>query len=266
MLFVSGFGALGAVMPELVTLKNEVDRCIRNFPINTSTNAGANLALNCHTKVMGALDPRQGLPQFEKQTLLEPEDNAALFEIARTILTQWRNTGIVGGEADESELRRIAAVKLGESAVFDAVSPTLAAQALSSAGRIEPGNPAKLAIVRSLHRILKTRDIPDSVRVEATTTLKILADPNTHPIIDVNVLNAARDALRDLGLTLEIGPVTITEVKKPRSKFFVPLVAMGVTAAVATGVLIWFARRPPAETLGMGPLRRKVEAARRQRR
>lgn len=264
MLVVSGLGTLGDLHDDLVSLKKRVDQCVRAFPLSSS-NADADMALTCDMQVGGA-DGRSGLPQFEKLSFVEPIDNAIMLDVARTVLTNWRNTAVGSGvSSTEATARRIAAQKLGEEPILEVPgSAVLAAQTLASAGRIEGNRDVKLAIIKSLGYLLRTRDenvIPSSVRTEMITTLKIFADPNVQS--DPFVLNAANDVLKNL-FTIEIGPITITPVEKPPSKYKIPLIAMGITAVLATGGLIWFFRRPAAHTLRMGPLRRKVEARRRR--
>jgi hypothetical protein len=266
MLFVSGFGA-NAPMAELVALKKRVDQCIRWFPITGSNDTAASEAITCEM-VGSSSGSRDSLLTFEKLSLLEPEDNAVMFDVVSAIVGGWRNTGMDAAVSrTEENVRRIAAQKLGEPAVAD-FSPTGAVQLLSQVGRVEPSNVVKVAIIRSLHVLLKTRDIPPTVRAEALTTLKTFADANILTNT-VEVLNTATEALKDLAPKLEIGPVTITSVpaSKPRSKYFIPLVAMGITAVAATGGLILFFRHQDARGLSAaGPLRRKAEAALRRRR
>jgi hypothetical protein len=270
MLVVSGanaLGSFGAALPELTALKSRVDQCVRSFPIVSQTDSGASQAVTCEMFVGGTAG-QEGIRAFEKLTLLEDIDNALLFNIAQTLITTWRNTDLGPKvSSTEANVRRIAAQKLGEASVFDAVSPTLAAQALSSAGRIESDNNVKLAIVQSLHVLLKNRDIPSAVRTEAMTTLKILANPDNHPVIDVRVLNAANDALKALAPKLDIGPVTVTPIPSGIAKFKVPLIAVGITAVVAAGGLALLFRHQHATGLSAaGPLRRRAEAALRRRR
>jgi hypothetical protein len=258
-LFVSGFGA-NAPMSELTALKKRVDQCIRWFPITGSNDTAASEAVTCDMQVGGS-GGQDGIRAFEKLTLIDPADNVLMFDIASAIVGGWRNTGMDGRPSPtEENVRRIAAQKLGESAVFD-FSPTQAVQLLAQVGRVEPSNVVKVAIIRSLHVLLKTRDIPPTVRAEAMTTLKTFADANVITNT-VEVLNAANDALKDLAIKLEIGPVTVVSLGKPRSKYFIPLVAMGITAVAATGGLILFFRHQDARGLSAaGPLRRKAEAA-----
>jgi len=268
MLVVSGANALGgfgAAMPELTTLKKRVDQCVKSFPIVSATDSGASQALTC-AMFVGGQNGEEGIRAFEKVTLLEAVDNALLFNIAQTLITNWRNTDLGPAvSSTEVNVRRIAAQKLGEASVFDVVSPTLAVQALSSAGRVESNDKVKLAIVQSLHVLLKNRDIPPSVRTEAITTLKIFADPFTQN--DVFVLNAANGALKDLAPKINIGPVTTTPVPSAVSKYKIPLIAAGITAAVATTGLVLFFRHQHATGLSAaGPLRRRAEAALRRRR
>ncbi len=267
MLVVSGasaLGSFGAALPELVALKNRVDQCVRSFPIVSQTDSGASQAATCEMFV-GGTGGEAGIRAFEKLTLLEDADNALLFNIAQTLITNWRNTDLgPKPSSTETNVRRIAAQKLGEASVFNAVSPTLAVQALSSAGRIESNDKVKLAIVQSLHVLLKNRDIPPSVRTEAITTLKLFADPFIQN--DVFVLNAANDALKAIAPKIDIGPITVTSIKTP-SKFKIPLIAAGITAVVAAGGLALFFRHQHATGLSAaGPLRRRAEAALRRQR
>jgi len=265
MLVVSGantLGGLGAPMSELTALKQRVEQCIRSFPIVGNDDNAASTVVTCDEQVGGT----KGIKTFEKQTLLEDVDNALLFSIAQSILTGWRNTGM-GARVSPTEVnvRRIAALKLGEQPVFDSVSPTLAAQALASAGRIEPNDTVKGYIAVSLYNLLKNRDIPASVRTEAMTTLKLFADPQLQR--DVTLLNVATSALKALELGLEIGPITITPTPSPISKYKIPLIAAGVTAVVATTALgLFFHHRHATGLAGPGPLRRQAEAALRRRR
>jgi hypothetical protein len=263
MLFVSGFGAT-TPMSELTTLKKRVDQCIRWFPITGSNDAAASEAVTCDMQVGGS--GRDGIRAFEKSTLIEPEDNALMFDIASAIVGGWHRTGMDATVSPtEENVRRIAAQKLGEPAVSE-FSPTQAVQLLSQAGRNEPSNVVRVAIIQSLHVLLKTRDIPSVHRAEAISTLQNFADANVRTNT-VEVLNAATEALKDLAPKLEIGPVTVTSLGKPRSKYFIPLVAMGITAVAATGALVLFFRHQDARGLSAaGPLRRKAEAALRRRR
>lgn len=268
MLVVSGanaFGGLAAPLPELTALKKRVDQCVRSFPITSQTDAGASQALTCAMYVGGVGSASDGIKAFEKLSFIDDEDNALMFNIAQTLITNWRNTDLGAKvSSSEADVRRIAAQKLGEQPVYEAVSPTLAVQALASAGRIESNDKVKLAIVQSLAALLKTSNIPSSVRTEAVTTLKLLADPMLQS--DPFVLNAANDALKNL-VTLEIGPITVTPVPSPASKYKVPLIAAGITAAVSAGAIAWMVHRHHATNLaGPGPLRRRAEAALRRRR
>ena len=267
MLFVSGFGA--DTMSELTALKKRVDQCVRSFPITGSNDAAAGQAATCDMFV-GGTSSQEGIRAFEKLSFLERADNAIMFDIARTLLTNWRNTGMDAEvSSTEVNVRRIAAQKLGEDPVLEGGPVQQAVQTLSSTARIESSDIVKLAMIASLARLLRTRAdfIEPPVRTEALTTLKVLADPN-NTVNSVEILNAANDALKSLAPRLEIGPVTITSVPKPpRSKFFVPLVAMGITAVAATGALVLFFRHQDARGLSAaGPLRRKAEAALRRRR
>jgi hypothetical protein len=271
-----GLGAaLGAAMPELVDLKKEIDYCTKAFPLSSSSNVDADIAANCQFKVDGTGSSTEGLLQFEKVTLLAPEDNALLFDIARTLLSQWRNTN-VGSTASsgEANTRRIAATKLGEPTVFDAVSPTLAVQTLSSAGRVETNESVLLPIILGIAKILSSRDIPDSVRTEALTTLKILADPLSQRT--AGLTKTAQEALQVAQSfspgkpTIEVGPVVVLPVEKPASKFAIPIIVTVTTAIVAAGVLWAIFRRRSAQHAyainAAGPLRRRVEAQLRRRR
>ena len=266
MLFVSGFGAK-APLPELVALKKRVDQCMRWFPITGSDDTAASEAVTCDMFVGGSGGGQEGIRAFEKLTLLEPEDNTLMFDIASAIISGWRGTGMDGRPSTtEANVRRIAAQKLGEPAVSE-FSPTQAVQLLSQVGRIEPSNVVKVAIIRSLHVLLKTHDIPPIQRAEAITTLGNFADANVITNT-VEVLNAANDALKDLAPKLEIGPITVTAVSK-RSPYLIPIVATAATAVLATGALILIAHRHRSADhalRGAGPLRRKAEAALRRRR
>jgi hypothetical protein len=268
----AGFGTLSTLSDDLVTLKKNVDRCVKAFPLGSS-NTEADISVTCDMQVGGVLSKDDGIRPFEKLTLLEDADNQLMFEIARTILANWRltNSGPAKSSSEDG-VRRIAASKLGEPAVFDSVSPTLAVQSLSSAGRIESADEVKLKIAEGLGTILRTRDIPASVNTEAKTTLGILADPFTQS--DPFVLNAARDALKALTPKpvplppVAVTPVPATPVPKQRSKWTIPIIASIATAAVAGGVLLYIFKRQPstANLSSAGPLRRRVEGQLRRRR
>lgn len=274
MLVVSGanaLGSLGDVSADLRALQKRVDACVRSFPLDSS-NAGADMSITCDSMVGGTMGG--GLPVFEKLSFIDPLDNAIMFSIAKNVISMWRNTASGSRPSStEANVRRIAAQKLGEVPVLEGGPITQAAQALSSAARIENNDNVKLAIIASLGRILHMHGenatesvIPASVRTEVITTLKYLGNPMEQA--NVHVLNAANDVLKNL-ITLDIGPVTVTTIKKPTffSKYKVPLIATGVTAAVATGALALFFRHRHATGLSAaGPLRRRAEAALRRRR
>lgn len=272
MLVVSGANALGSVglgdvSADLRALQKRVDQCIRSFPLDSS-NVGADMSITCESQV-GGFKAGDGIRAFEKFSFVDPADNAIMFSIAKNIISTWRNTASGGRPSStEATARRIAAQKLGEEPVLEGGPVVQAAQALSSAARIETNDNVKIAIANSLGYLLRTRSehtIPPNVRTEAITTLKFLANPMEQ---SVEVANAARDALKRL-ITLEIGPVTVTSVPKPSfvSKYKVPLIAMGVTAAVSAGALAWMVHRRHATALGApGPLRRRAEAALRRQR
>ena len=271
MLFTSITPGLGAVDSGLAALKKRVDNCIKSFPNSSNTDTGAGISVTCEG-VGGDFGTESILP-FEKLTFLNDEDNAVMFGIAQSIITQWRNTALGPKESTtEEKARRIAAAKLGEPAVFDSVSPTLAVQALSSAGRIETKPSVQLRIVVSLMTLLSERDIPATVRTEAITTLRILAGtriPGGLPK-SPDVEKAAEVALqivdvhRGEPIVLDIGPATVTPVKSSK---LVPILAIAGTAVAAAGVLWYvFWRHPATQFSGAGRLRRKVEARLRQRR
>ena len=272
MLFTSITPGLGAADADLVKLKREVDHCIKNFPNTSNTDAGAEESLRCES-VGNDLGFTSILP-FEKLTFLNDEDNTAMFGIAQSIITQWRNTALGPKESTtEEKVRRIAAAKLGEPAVFDSVSPTLAVQALSSAGRIEAKPSVQLRIVISLMTLLSDRDIPATVRTEAITTLRILAgtripgglpkSPDVEKAAEV-ALEVVDGPHRGEPIVLDLGPATVTPVK---SNKLVPILAIAGTAVAAAGVLWYvFWRHPATQFSGVGPLRRKVETQLRRRR
>jgi hypothetical protein len=271
MLFTT-FGAtteLGATpSPELVDLKDKVDRCIRLRASNSFTNddQGAANNLFCTGTVLGN-EPLAALRKIEKLTFLEDVDNQLVFNIARTLVRQWRTMGMAGGvDSKEAEVRRIAAQKLGEPAVGN-LSPDTAIIQLSGASREEIDAQVQLAIIVSLAQLI-TKDTAPNIRTEAITSLKILAD-SSQP--NAGVRTAAVVALRilDPQITLEIGPATVTSLGKPRSKFLVPIL-VGTAIAATTAGVIWYvsrSRRYDAHAVsGVGPLRRRVEAQLRRRR
>jgi len=271
MLVVSGANALGRALgdesTDLRALQQRVNSCIRSFPLDSS-NAGADMSVTCDGLVGGSIGG--GLPAFEKMSFLDAADNAIMFSIAKDIITTWRNTASGSRpSSSEANVRRIAAQKLGEEPVLEGGPVAQAAQSLSSAARIETNDNVKLAIIASLGYLLRTRNeniIPPSIRTEAITSLKFLGNP--HEQDNVHVLNAANDALKRL-VTLDIGPITVTPIETPSklAKYKVPLIAMGITAAVSAGALAWVAHRRHATGLaGPGPLRRRAEAALRRRR
>jgi hypothetical protein len=269
MLFVTGLGTqLGDLQSDLVSLQKQVSRCVRAFPLGNS-NADASMAVTCDMLV-GGHDTNSGIRTFEKLSLIDQADNAVMASIAHDLLTGWYNTGTGGAPStSEANVRRIAAQKLGEEPVLEGLPAPQAVFALSSAARRESNDTAKLAMIKSLGYLLRTRNedlVPHNVRTEAITTLKIFADPNVQR--NPYILNAANDALKDLNqISLDIGPATVTPVQKPRSPYFIPIVATATTAVLATGTLLAIFWRPGGHGLsGAGPLRRKVEAAYRRRR
>jgi hypothetical protein len=286
MLFVSTTAAagFGGLSEDLASLAKTVDKCIKAFPLTgPGINTLANVALNCDFKVNRLPD---GLPAFEKLTLLEPADNGVMFDLALKILTLWINTDLgAKPQPGEENTRRIAAAKLGEDAVVNAgaglANPVLAVQTLATAGRREAVPSVQLAIITSLRELLRPQtpadtaigrkqpDIPASVRAEAITTLESLASSirSSNPA----VLAAADVALKVVQpeITLEIGPATVTSLGKPRSRFLIPVIVTAATAAVAAGTLWFVFRQRPTHAHALnavGPLRRRAEVQIRRRR
>lgn len=239
---MSALVTLRGLHDDLVQFKQDVDRCVSRLPFDA---ADTGLALDCTDRI------ERGVARFAKLSFVEDVDNITMLDIARTLLTYWRNTAPGGRPSPtEAAVRRFAADKLRDEAILRIPgSPVLAAQTLATAGRIEGDRDVRLAIIRSLGYLLRTRDetaIAPSVRTEAITTLKILADPYTQS--DPYVLNAANETLKSL-YTIEIGPVTITPpARSPSwvSRYKVPLLVTGATALLAVGGLVWFfAAHPP---------------------
>jgi hypothetical protein len=270
MLFVSMTGFQGTFDPDpttgdgLAQLKKRVDSCISDLPLAASNDTTAGIAITCSTTLS------EGMDAIEKLSFIDDADNAIVFNIARSLLTEWRNTDLgVKPSSTEERVRRIAAAKLGEDPVVNAVSATLAVQTLASAGRIESNPRVQLRIVVSLMNLLSERDIPASVRAEAITTLKIYADPLIQKSPDVK--KGAEVALQVVDKAsfpdvpeITIGPATVTPVKSSK---LVPVLAIAGTAVAAAGVL-WYVlwHRSATQFSGVGRLRRKVETRRRQRR
>jgi hypothetical protein len=220
-------GSLRGVSPELLALQKRADQCVARLPF-TMTRLGDYSV--CNDEIT------RGMRWIEKLTFLDTADNATVFDTALTLLAGWYNTGLDGKTTgSEAEVRRIAAQKLGEPAVFDAVSPTIAVFRLAAAGRREPSGAVKLAIVRSLYTLLRSRSIPDAARTEAMTTLRILADPYTQD--DVYVLNAANDALKALARSTEPkppSPPASDSVPEPSflARHALPLTIVGLAAVL----------------------------------
>ena len=269
MLFATHSG-FGAASTELIDLKDRVDRCIRLKNSNGFTNddGGASSNLFCTSTVIGN-EPLAVLRKIEKLSFLDDVDNQLMFDIARTLIRQWRAMGMAGGiDGNETEVRRIAAQKLLE---VGALSPDVAILQLSGAAREEADGLVLLRIIEGLKQLI-SKTTATNIRTEALTSLGALADPLQ---ANAGVRIAAQTALKildnKLGLTLEIGPAVVTPTqpaKKPLPTFVVPLVAITGTAIVSAGVLWYiFGRRSEAHALSApGPLRRRAEAQRRRRR
>lgn len=258
MQFRIGRTGLGAIDMTLAALKQRVDQCIARMPFSGRSDSDASIALSCQ------VDVTKGLADVAKQTYLDATDRAILFNIASNILVQWRNTDPSGGASSaEAATRTIAADKLAETA--GSVSPTLAVQHLSSAGRIESDAVVLSHIINGLRDLLISQNVAPSVRSEALTTLRILADelgqPNTGVRISAQVALQLIAEKAGSGSGIEIGPVVVTTIPKTRSRqLLVPVVAMATTAAASAGAL-WFAfGRSSSAQLSAGPLRRRVEA------
>lgn len=256
MQFRIGRTGLGAIDTTLAALKQRVDQCIARMPFSGRSDSDASIALSCQ------VDITKGLADVAKQTYLDATDRAILFNIASNILVQWRNTDPSGGASSaETVTRTIAADKLTETA--SSVSPTLAVQHLSSAGRIESDAVVLSHIINGLRDLLIGQNVAPSVRSEALTTLKILADELGQPNMGVRI--SAQVALQLIaekaGSEIEIGPVVVTTIPKTRARqLLVPVVAMATTAAVSAGALWFVFGRSSSAQLSAGPLRRRVEA------
>jgi hypothetical protein len=167
-------------------------------------------------------------------------------------------------DPNEVEVRRIAAQKLTE---VGALSPDTAILQMSTAARAETDGRVLIQLVNGMAQLISDTTA-DNIRTEAITTLRVLADPLVQN--DVFLLNAATAALKKIGVqrgVIDIGPVTVTSVKKPLPKYFMPLVAITGTALASAGVLWYlFGRTASTQLSAPGPLRRRAEAQRRRRR
>jgi len=264
MLFTTHTG-FGAASTELVDLNTRVERCLRLQANNGFTNddGGASNNLFCTSTVIGN-EPLAVLRNIEKLSFLDDGDNRLLFDIARKLLG-WRAMGMAGGiDRNEAEVRRIAAQKLAE---VGALSPDAAILQMSTAARAETDGSVLVQLINGMAQLI-SNTTADNIRTEATTTLRVLADPLVQN--DVFVLNAAVAALKRIGARgpgIEIGPAVVTPVKKPLPAFVVPLVAMTGTAIASAGVLwYFFGRHATTQLSAPGPLRRRAEAQQRRRR
>jgi hypothetical protein len=270
MLFATYNGGFGATpSPELVTLKNNVDKCLRFRNSNAFTNddVGAENNLFCTGADLDT-EPLNLLRKFEKADFIDAVDNQLMFDIARTVMRQWRVMGMAGGlSSTEAEMRRIAVQKLTE---VGALSPDAAILQMSGAAREETDGIVLLRIITGLTKLIDTTTSAN-IRTEAVTSLQILASDQ-----NLGVRLAAQTALQLLknklapAIDLEIGPVTVLPVQlteKPLPGFVVPLVAITGTAIVAAGVLWYvFGRHAATGLSAPGPLRRRAEAQLRRRR
>lgn len=262
MLFSITSQGLGDPTSDLRDIKKRIDDCAKRFPINASTNTGANIALNCGL----FSDPTwpHNFVQYKGVTFSSDENNALLFNMAQTILTQWRNTVAGEGDAKDAKLRRVAASKFREASIVTSVSPTLAVQILSSAGRIESDPETLNYIVDGLVKWLTEWNIGIPVRTEAITTLKIIANPLAGRSPDSR--RAAEVALQIVDKPTGPGPITLPPpqpVPKTRSRFLVPIIVTSLTALGAASALWYIFQRPSRRYLGMGPLRHRVESQKR---
>lgn len=274
MLSTTGFGATPS--PELVTLKKNVERCIRLRNSNSFTNddQGASNNLFCTSTALGT-EPLAELRKIEKLSFLEDIDNQLVFDVARTLIRQWRVMGMAGTiDRHEAEVRRIAAQKLTE---VGALAPDVAVIQLSAAAREESDNDVLLRLINGLAQLISDTTAAN-IRTEAVTTLKILTQNPDPP-----VRKAAEVALQIVDKPLPpptptppptpspvvSKPPAVTSAKKS-SSYLVPIIATTATAVVAAGVL-WFmfgrtSRRHAHALNAVGPLRRKVEEQIRRRR
>jgi hypothetical protein len=262
MLFTTYSGLGAAPSTELTDLKAGVDRCLRLKSTNAFTNddAGASNNLFCTQALVGN-EPLSLLRNIEKVDFIDAVDNQLIFDIARTVMRQWRVMGMAGSVDDnEAEMRRIATQKLTE---VGNLSPDVAILQMSSAAREETDGIVLLRLITGLTQLISKTTAPN-IRTEAITSLQTLAvDQN------LGVRLAAQNALQTLraklGPTIEIGPVTVTSVKKPFP--VMPVAVIAGTAAVATGVLWYMFGRAATHNLSApGPLRRRAEAQLRRRR
>jgi len=256
MQFLAGRTGLGAIDLTLAALKQHVDQCIARLPFSGRSDSDASIGMSCQ------VDIKKGLEDVAKQTYLDATDRAILFNIASNILLQWRNTNSNGARSDtETVTRTIAADKLAETA--DAVSPTLAVQHFSSAGRIETDAVVLSHIINGLRDLLTSKSVAPSVRSEALTTLRILADElgQPNPGVRISAQVALQLIAEKSGSQIEIGPVVVTTIPRSRSRqMLVPIAAMVTTAAVSAGALWFVFGRSSSAQLSAGPLRRRVEA------
>ncbi len=230
MLFAT-FSGLGGADQELIDLKTAVDRCIQLKSSNSFTDddVGAGNNLSCTTTAL-ATTPLPRLQAIEKLSFLDNEDNLAVFNIARTLLRQWRFMGMNGAvDRNEALVRQIAAQKLVE---VGPLAADIAIAQLSAAAREETDANVLMIIVDGLVKLL-TPTTASNIRTEAITSLKILTVAS-----DAAVRTAATAALQNVTSTTSIKPpVALTVVSTP--SMFGPVATIAGTAVVAAGVL-WF--------------------------
>lgn len=251
---------------ELVTLKTNVDRCIRLKNSNSFTNDDVGAGNNLFCTGTSGDDPLSLFRQVDAVSFLfEDIDKQLLFDVARTVMRQWRVMGMAGSlDRNEVEMRRLAAHKLTE---VGALSPDAAILQMSGAAREETDNSVLLALIDGLAQLI-TPTTSDNIRTEAITTLKILAANPDPPVAkSAQVALEITDVAHGKPIDLDLTPPPPPPVKKPLPGYVVPVVAIAGTAIVATGVLWYiFGHRSSTHALSApGPLRRRAEAQLRRR-
>lgn len=263
---------LGAADSDLIRLRNVVVNCISALPFVVSDDGREVDARVLSCKV----DIGNGLQPFTNVSLVEPEDRALMFDISRRLLLEYRNTDVNSTVSDrEVEFRRIAARQLVEHVdEGGANNPSLALLTLSTVSRVEPDPTVLNTIIDGMRDVLVrfAVSIPSAIRIEALNSLRRLETSNPNPGVRAKakaeraVIDAAlaKIGITPSGTRNDSGTPTSTS-PSTRSRFTIPLIVTAATAAVGAGVL-WLIFRPHAtHALGMGPLRRKVESARRRR-
>jgi hypothetical protein len=242
MLFAATTG-LGAPAAELAQLQARVADCLSRKQEDLARGRrglNAVIASGCSNGVFDALR------KIETVTFIEKEDQALVFNVARTLLQQWRSMDADGGVDDkEADIRRIAAQKLTDHAFLN---PLLAIQQLSAAGRLETDARVLGSIVIGLRELVSkdtvTKDVAlTDVNADAINTLVIISrDPDLAVRTAAQVaINVIRSKLAPT-FELEIGPVTVTSLGPSKAAKVALVVTIVATAALTTGAL-WMGLR-----------------------